>query len=100
MIQRGEIYFVDLNPTQGREQAGRRPVLVISINGINKLPLVITVIVGTKGEIFLVIFQLMSAFPQKKAVCQGKLFLCAFNFVLLIPTAFHKIPPERLKAQL
>jgi len=31
MIQRGEIYFVDLNPVQGREQAGRRPVLVLSI---------------------------------------------------------------------
>ena len=29
-VQRGEIYFVNLNPVQGREQAGRRPVLVIS----------------------------------------------------------------------
>jgi mRNA interferase MazF len=28
-IQRGEIYFVDLNPVQGREQAGQRPVLVL-----------------------------------------------------------------------
>ena len=50
MIERGDIYFVDLNPTKGREQAGRRPVLVLSINSINKLPLVITVVVGTKGE--------------------------------------------------
>ena len=50
MIQRGEIYFVDLNPVKGREQAGRRPVLVLSINAINKLPLVVTVVVGTKGE--------------------------------------------------
>jgi mRNA interferase MazF len=49
-IQRGEIYFVDLNPAQGREQAGRRPVLVLSIDDINRLPLVVTVIVGTKGE--------------------------------------------------
>jgi mRNA interferase MazF len=49
-IQRGDIYFVDLNPTQGREQAGRRPVLVLSIDTINRLPLVVTVIVGTKGE--------------------------------------------------
>lgn len=30
-IQRGEIYFVNLNPTAGREQAGERPVLVLSI---------------------------------------------------------------------
>jgi mRNA interferase MazF len=49
-IQRGEIYFVDLNPVQGREQAGQRPVLVLSIDAINQLPLVVTGVVGTKGE--------------------------------------------------
>jgi len=49
-IQRGEIYFVNLNPVQGREQAGQRPVLVLSIDAINQLPLVVTVVVGTKGE--------------------------------------------------
>lgn len=50
MIKRGEICFVDLNPVKGREQSGRRPVLVLSIDTINKLPLVVTVVVGTKGE--------------------------------------------------
>ena len=40
-IKRGEIYFVNLNPVEGREQAGKRPVLVLSINEINQLPLVI-----------------------------------------------------------
>ena len=49
-IHRGEIYFVDLNPTKGREQAGRRPVLVLSVDAINRLPLVVTVVVGTKGK--------------------------------------------------
>ncbi len=49
-IQRGEIYFVNLNPVRGREQAGKRPVLVLSIDAINKLPLVVTVVVGTKGK--------------------------------------------------
>ncbi|MBN1311325.1 MAG: type II toxin-antitoxin system PemK/MazF family toxin [Anaerolineae bacterium] len=48
-IERGDIYFVDLNPVQGREQAGERPVLVLSIDAINRLPLVVTVVVGTKG---------------------------------------------------
>jgi mRNA interferase MazF len=48
-IQRGEIYFVNLNPVEGREQAGKRPVLVLSRDAINRLPLVITVVVGTKG---------------------------------------------------
>lgn len=47
---RGEIYFVDLSPVQGREQAGRRPVLVISRDEINQQPLVVTVVIGTKGE--------------------------------------------------
>jgi mRNA interferase MazF len=49
-VQRGEIYLVNLNPAQGREQAGRRSVLVLSVDAINRLPLVVTVIVGTKGE--------------------------------------------------
>ena len=49
-VQRGEIYFVNLNPVQGREQAGYRPVLVLSVDAINRLPLVVTVVVGTKGE--------------------------------------------------
>jgi mRNA interferase MazF len=48
-IQRGDIYFVNLNPVHGREQAGQRPVLVLSIDAINRLPLVVTVVVGTKG---------------------------------------------------
>ncbi len=50
MIKRGEIYFVDLDPSTGREQAGRRPVIVLSSNWINRLPLVVTVIAGTKGS--------------------------------------------------
>ncbi len=49
-IKRGEIYFVNLNPVQGREQTGKRPVLVLSVNSLNQVPLVITVVVGTKGE--------------------------------------------------
>lgn len=48
-IERGDIYWINLNPVPGREQAGQRPVLVLSINDINQLPLVVTVVVGTKG---------------------------------------------------
>jgi mRNA interferase MazF len=49
-IHREEIYFVNLDPVQGREQAGDRPVLVLSMDAINRLPLVTTVVVGTKSE--------------------------------------------------
>ena len=41
-VRRGEIYFVNLNPVEGREQAGHRPVLVLSRDAINRLPLVVT----------------------------------------------------------
>ena len=27
--KRGEVYFADLNPVRGREQGGRRPVLIV-----------------------------------------------------------------------
>ena len=50
MIKRGDIYFIDLNPTKGREQAGHRPVLVVSSDAINQQPLVITVVVGTDAR--------------------------------------------------
>lgn len=50
MISRGQIYFVNLSPIHGREQAGRRPVLVISADAINRQPLVVTVVVGTDAE--------------------------------------------------
>lgn len=46
-VRRGRIYFVDLNPIRGREQAGRRPVLVVSDDAINRQPLVCAVVVGT-----------------------------------------------------
>jgi mRNA interferase MazF len=45
-ISRGQIYFVNLRLTPGREQAGRRPVLVVSSDAINQQPLVVTVVVG------------------------------------------------------
>lgn len=49
-ISRGDIYLVELNPARGREQAGRRPVLVLSVDAINRLPLVVTVVPGTDSK--------------------------------------------------
>jgi mRNA interferase MazF len=48
-MRRGEIYFVNRSPAIGREQTGRRPVLVLSIDAINSAPLVVTVVPGTDG---------------------------------------------------
>jgi mRNA interferase MazF len=47
MIRRGEIYFARLDPTEGREQSGVRPVLVVSSDAINRQPLVVAVVAGT-----------------------------------------------------
>lgn len=35
-ILRGEVWLVDLNPVRGREQAGKRPCLVISVDLFNQ----------------------------------------------------------------
>ena len=47
-MDRGDIYHVGLDPTQGREQAGRRYVLVVSPREFNKLgtPLVCPITQG------------------------------------------------------
>ena len=42
---RGEIWNADLDPTRGREQAGRRPVLVVSTDGFNQGPAELVVVV-------------------------------------------------------
>lgn len=45
---RGEIYWANLNPARGSEQAGRRPVLVISLDSFNRrMPVVVTAALTT-----------------------------------------------------
>jgi mRNA interferase MazF len=36
--RRGEVWLADLTPTRGREQAGRRPALVLSVDEFNAGP--------------------------------------------------------------
>ncbi len=47
---RGEIYFSRLDPVEGREQGGRRPVLIVSSDSLNRRPLLVTVITGTDAR--------------------------------------------------
>lgn len=37
-VKRGEVHLGDPDPVVGREQAGRRPMLVVSINQMNRSP--------------------------------------------------------------
>jgi mRNA interferase ChpB len=48
-VKRGDIYMVSLNPSQGREQQGHRPVLIVSpsaFNAATKLPVVLPITNG------------------------------------------------------
>ena len=49
---RGEIWNADLDPTRGREQAGKRPVLIVSTDRFNEGPaeLVVIVPITSKGK--------------------------------------------------
>lgn len=51
-MNRGDIYLVDLNPSQGHEQQGRRPVLVISPDSFNSATGVPVVLPITTGGAF------------------------------------------------
>lgn len=95
-IERGEIYFVNLNPVQGREQSGERPVLVISSDTLNRLPLVITVVVGTKGD------RIKQEFPTNVRVMPSEsglpietFFLC-FQIRSLDASRFPSTPAGKL----
>lgn len=37
-MKRGDIYWAELAPRSGSEQAGRRPVIVVSNDGFNRAP--------------------------------------------------------------
>jgi mRNA interferase ChpB len=48
-MKRGDIYLVSLDPTEGHEQRGRRPVLVVSpaeFNQATRLPVVLPITSG------------------------------------------------------
>lgn len=49
-IEQCGIYWADLDPVRGREQRGRRPVLVISKDLLNNLPLTVLVMIGTSAD--------------------------------------------------
>ena len=51
-VSRGEVWQVNLSPTQGHEQAGLRPALVVSVNTFNNGPadLVILLPITSAGK--------------------------------------------------
>ena len=51
-MERGDIYFVSLDPTEGHEQQGSRPVLIVSPGAFNRLTKVPIVLPITNGGDF------------------------------------------------
>lgn len=48
-MRRGDVYMVDLEPTQGREQRGHRPVVIVSPDNFNRatgLPVILPITNG------------------------------------------------------
>jgi mRNA interferase MazF len=98
-IRRGQIYFVNLNPVQGREQSGKRPVLILSIDAINALPLVVTVIVGSKGENIRQNYPTnVRVTPEESGLPLETVFLC-FQIRSLDPNRFPTEPAGQLSAE-
>src|SRR6202142_1240541 len=51
-MKRGEIWLVGLDPTEGHEQKGRRPVLIVSPEAFNVVTIVPVVLPITSGGNF------------------------------------------------
>ena len=108
MIKRGGIYLVNLNPIKGREQAGRRPVIVISSDAINKQPLVVSVVVGTDARNVPRDYSTNVRVPSvETGLPKDTIFLC-FQIRSLDPKRFYDpktkqpqligtMPPHRMK---
>ena len=45
---RGDVYQANLNPTESSEQAGKRPVIIVSRDGINRSSPVVVIVPLTK----------------------------------------------------
>jgi len=90
--RRGQVYFVELSPVQGREQAGRRPVLVVSDNAINRLPLVVSVVVGTDAANTLRDYPTnVRVSAPESGLPKDTVFLC-FQLRALDPSRFPEHP--------
>jgi mRNA interferase ChpB len=51
-VKRGEIYLVSLDPVEGREQRGKRPVLIVSPTAFNQVTNAPVVLPITNGGAF------------------------------------------------
>ena len=89
-VHRGEVYFMNLDPVVGREQSGNHPVVVISADELNSLPLVAVVVIGTSGNKVAKDYLQMLEFQLGKVAYQRKPYLWDFKFELSILADSHR----------
>jgi mRNA interferase MazF len=49
-VSTGDIWLADLDPTVGHEQGGRRPIVVVSSDGLHSLPINMVMVVPLTGN--------------------------------------------------
>lgn len=75
-MRRGDVFDARLNPTEGSEQAGIRPVIVVSRDAINQYSSVIVVVPVTSAE------NVRRAYPNNLLIQAGLGGLTADSIVL------------------
>ena len=91
LIKRGDVFYVDLNPTRGSEQAGRRPVIVIQNNTGNEMaPTVIIAPLTTK--------KFLREYPTNVHVKKGTADLKEDSIILL--SQIRTIDKNRLRRKI
>ncbi len=50
-MKRGDIYFADLSPTQGSEQYGKRPVVILQRDSISRYTRTLVVVPCTASQV-------------------------------------------------
>jgi mRNA interferase MazF len=98
-IRRGDIWWADLDPTQGREQAGRRPVLILSQDVFNDRSGTVIAVAITSQEPtagFPLTLELADAgLPKRSWV---KISQIRTLSVQRLDTKIGEAPPEQLQA--
>lgn len=68
---RGEIWMVDLNPTRGREQRGKRPALVVSTDLFNEGPAGLVIVLPVTSKDKRIPFHVPIDSPEGGVKCQS-----------------------------
>jgi len=74
--RRGEVYWVNLNPTEGHEQAGMRPCLIVSNNRMNDLPIEMCVVLPITSKVRSGIPSRIDIAPPEGGMTEPSQILC------------------------